>query len=331
MKTCARLHMGFLDMHGGLGRKFGSLGAGIDAFHTHLTVQQSPSFTASGAGAEQALKYARLLLKEWRIEQAVEIRMLEAIPRHAGLGSGTQMALAVGMGLSRLFDKSIEAHELAGLLHRCSRSGIGLGVFEHGGFLLDAGRSNSSGAPPLIARLEFPEQWRFLLVLDKDSQGLSGKDELRAFAQLTPMDEAQSGRLCRLALMQCLPALYERDCQCFGAGITEIQQAIGRLFHNQQQGLYSSPKVARVMNVVQALGAMGWGQSSWGSTGFALFDGQEPAYAALRTLQDKFPKQQELLLKICQVRNCSASIQTHDDSEIAATLRQPSLEVNETG
>ena len=31
LKTHARLHMGFLDMHGGLGRKFGSLGLSLNA------------------------------------------------------------------------------------------------------------------------------------------------------------------------------------------------------------------------------------------------------------------------------------------------------------
>jgi beta-ribofuranosylaminobenzene 5'-phosphate synthase len=37
----ARLHLGFLDLHGGLGRKFGSLGVTLDEPRTALTVRRA--------------------------------------------------------------------------------------------------------------------------------------------------------------------------------------------------------------------------------------------------------------------------------------------------
>ena len=41
----ARLHLGFLDMNGGLGRRFGSLGLAIDRPVTCLRLQRGAAFT----------------------------------------------------------------------------------------------------------------------------------------------------------------------------------------------------------------------------------------------------------------------------------------------
>src|SRR6185437_12055958 len=53
----ARLHLGFLDLEGGLGRRFGGLGLAIDGLGTRLRLAASASASASGPGAESALRY----------------------------------------------------------------------------------------------------------------------------------------------------------------------------------------------------------------------------------------------------------------------------------
>ena len=55
----ARLHLGFLDLHGGLGRRFGSIGLTIDGLSTRLRAERASEITARGPGSERALKYAR--------------------------------------------------------------------------------------------------------------------------------------------------------------------------------------------------------------------------------------------------------------------------------
>ena len=52
--TSARLHLGFLDMSGTLGRRFGSLGLSIRAFHTTLELRSSEAVAARGPGARRA-------------------------------------------------------------------------------------------------------------------------------------------------------------------------------------------------------------------------------------------------------------------------------------
>src|ERR1700680_1975654 len=39
--AAARLHLGFLDLNGGLGRRFGSIGLAIDAPRTRLTISSA--------------------------------------------------------------------------------------------------------------------------------------------------------------------------------------------------------------------------------------------------------------------------------------------------
>ncbi|TAL78081.1 MAG: GHMP kinase, partial [Beijerinckiaceae bacterium] len=41
VETSARLHLGFLDLNGGAGRKFGSLGLALDGPVTELTIRRS--------------------------------------------------------------------------------------------------------------------------------------------------------------------------------------------------------------------------------------------------------------------------------------------------
>ncbi len=52
--AAARLHLGFLDMNGGLGRRFGGLGLAIDRPATRLTIRR-----AAGAGGRRIGSGAR--------------------------------------------------------------------------------------------------------------------------------------------------------------------------------------------------------------------------------------------------------------------------------
>ncbi|MGH8608593.1 MAG: hypothetical protein ACREX9_14640, partial [Gammaproteobacteria bacterium] len=101
----ARLHLGFLDMNGELGRVFGSLGLALWGVETRLTVWRARELTAGGPSNERALRFARSLLSAYRLECGAHLELESAIPEHAGLGSGTQLALAVSAALIRLFGR----------------------------------------------------------------------------------------------------------------------------------------------------------------------------------------------------------------------------------
>ena len=97
--TSARLHMGFFDLNGGLGRRFGSIGVALQTPTISLTAFPEQTFSAEGVGANRAVQIAEQLAQDLKIKLGMHIKLDLVIPEHAGLGSGTQLSLAVGMAM----------------------------------------------------------------------------------------------------------------------------------------------------------------------------------------------------------------------------------------
>lgn len=297
----ARLHLGFLDLHGGLGRRFGSLGVTIDTFQTRVTLAQNASLRgtrggdlASAGAQKRARAYFAQLTDDLGLSRHWDVLVEEAIPEHQGMGSGTQMSLAVGTALACLAGLPPDTRELAEMFDRGARSGVGIGAFDHGGFLMDSGRTEESGPPPLTAHLDFPQEWRIILVLDGDSHGLHGTPEVDAFRRLPVFPQEKSAHLCRVALMQVLPALVEQDLTSFAKGVGEIQRTVGDHFAPAQGGRFTSPAVAKALSWAGSLGLEGVGQSSWGPTGFILLPDEASAEQVREKARRRFSGQASL-------------------------------------
>jgi beta-ribofuranosylaminobenzene 5'-phosphate synthase len=281
----ARLHFGFVDLHGGLGRRFGSLGLAIDRPTVRLRVSRAAAVEGSGPGGERVSRVLSALQQRYGIGPGVRVDVEESIPEHCGLGSGTQLSLATAAAACALFGRAVPVPELAQSLHRGARSGIGSGVFEQGGFVVDGGRGSLDAPPPVISRLPFPEDWRVVLLFDAQLTGLHGESEAAAFRDLPRFPEHQAERLARVVLMRLLPALAEARLEEFGAALTDLQQTIGDHFAPAQGGRYASRQVERAMQYLSACGAAAHGQSSWGPTGFAIFGSQSAAEGAVERLR----------------------------------------------
>lgn len=341
VNTTARLHMGFFDLHGGLGRKFGSIGLALSApnleinasldinaqFSPRVAAVHLPAASAThSAVALKANAIASQLLAKLELDTSVSIQIKQHLPAHAGLGSGTQLALAVGAAISRLYGLNLSTAKIAELTGRGSRSGIGIAAFDHGGVLIDGGRASVplaanaaanriSKLPPLLARYAFPDDWRILLIFDSSQPGIHGVAERVAFDELPPFSENLAAHLCRHVLMQAMPALVEHDLASFGQSIRELQTHVGDYFAPAQGGRYASPLVATVLQYLEQAGVECFGQSSWGPTGFAVFASQAAAEQHLQRLKTTFTDN-ALTWMICSVRNHGAQI---DDSQIHQT------------
>lgn len=311
----ARLHMGFIDLSGALGRNFGGLGVALNEIATRLTVQASSELSVLGPCAARARACVRGLSQALGVSPKVQVRIEQAIPEHIGLGSGTQLALAIGMGLGKLYGLDLGARDIARLADRGARSGIGIGVFEQGGFIVDGGRAEGTVTPPVISRLEVPDDWRFILLFDERGQGLHGQQEIEAFKSLPPFSREQAARLCQLILMQGLPALAEKDIVRFGEVITQIQQAVGDHFAPAQGGRFTSADVGRALDWLGGQGAVSLGQSSWGPTGFCLVEGVERARALLSAAQKMFKQRPALHFMLASARNRGGEIEFTEASE----------------
>lgn len=303
----ARLHLGFLDLNGGLGRRFGSLGLALDAPETVLELSCAPAELVDGPQAARAATMIGRLAGHLGLPSGHKILIRNAVPAHAGLGSGTVLALAVAAAVRRLHGLALDVDADSWLLDRGARSGVGTGLFQQGGLALDGGRGTADRPAPIIARLPFPEDWHVLLILDPARQGVHGSEEAAAFKALPPFPAELAAHLCRIAVMQALPAVAERDLQGFGRAITEIQARVGDYFSAAQGGRFASPDVTAVLDLLAANGVAGYGQSSWGPTGFAFATSLAEA-RRLRDVATPVASERGLELQIVKGRNSGAAI-----------------------
>ncbi len=272
VQTGARLHFGLLAVQAASGRNFGGVGLMVGSPGCELSVEASDrdECFADPKIAER--------LTVWRDEYrhrcpaecrppACHIRLSQSIPPHTGLGSGTQTSLALAAALARSAgEKNVSAPELARRIGRGARSALGIHGFQQGGLLVEGGKRHTAEISPLVARLDFPSEWRVLLIMPNDRCGLSGDAERAAFTRLTPMPSSLTEALCRIVLMELLPAVASVDFSSAAAALQEFGQLNGSHFAPVQGGVFADPEVAELAKWLAHQGCVGVGQSSWGPT-----------------------------------------------------------------
>jgi beta-RFAP synthase len=269
-----------LDASGEGARRFGGLGVGVCRPAVVLTAQAAGELTAAGPDADRALAVAeRCRAALGPRAPAARLEVVEAIPPHVGLGSGTKLALAVAAALARLAGQTPDPAAMARMAGRGARSAVGLWTFAGGGFVVEGGRRRGSDDPaPLLARHPMPAEWRCVLAIPAAEPGLSGGAEEEAFADLRP-DPQRSALIAQIVLTALLPALVERDLAEFGAALTRLQRLVGDAFASAQGGTFH-PRAAPLVDALLRHGAAGAGQTSWGPAVYGIV-GSEAAGRAL--------------------------------------------------
>lgn len=300
-----RLHLGFLDIPGKAGLRFGSIGLPLDGVSTRLEISKAAETSVHGNESARILTYLTALRSRLDLASHHRVTVSETIPAHAGLGSGTQLALAVSAALRTLHKLPFDVRDDAAFLGRGARSGIGIAAFDEGGLIFDAGKARGDLTPTVISRIPFPSAWRIILVFDGRAQGIHGDAEIKAFRTLAPFPAASSASICRRALMEIMPAVIEKDITTFGNALTAIQETLGDYFSPAQGGRFSSRAVEETLVRLGECGAVGIGQSSWGPTGFAFAESQAAAerIVAAAALDDT-----ETTIRIVAGRNQGAKI-----------------------
>jgi beta-RFAP synthase len=243
-----------------------------------LEARAATEVTAEGPDSDRAIEFATRFLEYHRLERGAHVVVHRAIPSHSGLGSGTQLGLAVARALAELYARSTDVVELAQVTGRGRRSAIGTWAFALGGFIVEGGRRpDSESIAPLLARFSIPESWHCVLAVPEGGRGLSGEEEARAFQVLPTPADREVERVSHLVLMQLLPALVEGDLPSFGAALSEIQRITGAWFASQQGGVFAPGATEELIGKMHSWGALGVGQSSWGPAAYGLVGNEQEA------------------------------------------------------
>ena len=277
ISTGARLHFGPLSYRPEVGRHFGGVGVMIDEPGFRLSLRRAECDAV--VGEQTASERVRQFLDRYRESclqelqpPPCEIHVDQAMPSHHGLGSGTQMGLAVARGLATLSgEETVTIAELARRVGRGRRSAVGIHGFAEGGLIVDAGQRSDEQVGSLCCRLTIPDEWQVLLITPREgAAGLSGVREERAFDDLGAMPQQLTDRLCRIVLTELLPAAGEHELEHFGEALDEYGRLVGEFFAPVQGGTFGHPLTDALIAELRRLGVSGAGQTSWGPTVFAF-------------------------------------------------------------
>jgi beta-RFAP synthase len=266
-------------MRGDLGRIHGSVGVSIKKPRLILEIEESSEMVIRGARSNRSFEIFNLLKKTYNIQSSVAITIHKDIPEHTGFGSGTQLALAIGTALNRIFNLGLTIEDLAIKLKRSRVSGIGTHGFLKGGFIVDGGHSiyKREWVPPLIYHQNFPEDWKFIVCIPELQKGFNGEKEQQAFERLDPPPAETVSAVSRILLMHMIPAVIERDIELFGNAMTLLDTMFGDYWKKIQGGTYSHPRIEECVNYLLEIGTYGAGQSSWGPALYGLVEGENQA------------------------------------------------------
>ena len=287
VRTPSRLHLTLIDMHGGSGRVDGGVGITLDEPGILIEVRQSAVLEVQGCDSmtgERIMDMARRILKGLHAGSNVSMTLRNDYPPHIGLGSGSQLMLAIARGIAEVYGRSLTIQDLALLVGRGGTSGIGTAAFEYGGFIIDGGHTFGPGGeksefrpsaasrgvrpPPVIVRHEFPPDWRILLAMPNLPAGASGTKETDIFKTHCPVPLDEVRELCHEILMRMLPGLIEKDLELFGSSVNAIQ---GLGFKKVELGLQQK-EIPALIETLRSSGAACAGMSSFGPTVYAIDD-----------------------------------------------------------
>jgi beta-ribofuranosylaminobenzene 5'-phosphate synthase len=312
IETPSRLHVTLIDLNGKYGRIDGGVGIttrnprlileaqdGYEDIQITFTDPESAKLTKDVLDDYETkiLSAAGKINEFLNLKGGYHFKLKEVFPSHSGLGSGTQLSLAVAKLILKLNNRDLSAREIAEIVGRGGTSGIGVASFDEGGFIVDGGHKNSAktaflpssaskaSPPPIIARYDFPEDWKIILVIPHVERKVFGDGEVDIFQKYCPIPLKEVQELIHVLFMKMMPAVIEEDLDEFGGAVDTIQNTGFKKIELQLQ----NPFIKDLMDELRVAGAAGVGMSSFGPTVYAVTDtnSKDICRAARHLMQDK--------------------------------------------
>ena len=306
VRTPSRLHLGMFSFGDEQVRSYGGVGVMVDRPGIHLRMKPATEIAAQGPLADRAIWFAKDAARHWNFtaDEGVAIEITSAPREHVGLGSGTQLGLAIAAGLWHLWRRAAsdpqeeyfldrsEVLDFADAVARGKRSCVGIHGFTRGGLIVESGRFTGAKAStslkrlsPMVARVRLPSAWRCVVLAQKDAVGFWGEAERKTFAALPPVPREISAELARIALLEMLPAAGEGSYEGFCDALFSYCTLAGKPFEQASSALPHAEAIADLIELLRELGVRGAAQSSWGPAVMGCCKSLEQAGDVLEQLE----------------------------------------------
>ena len=267
--TGSRLHFGLICSEPAARWRFGGIGVMLRQPAWRLSVTPIVADKDAIQATEDISQRIREFLQRIRSYHHINSLRIEVhheVPFHTGLGSGTQLGLALSAAIELMTHRRLQEDpfQLAQLACRAERSAIGTVGFARGGFLVDHGEANGESLSRQVDRFVFPDDWRFVLAHPENSQGLSGEKERTFFGQRIHMPQTLIENLEQQVLQRMIPAVRERHFEAFATSLENYGQTVGKFYAAEQGGVFAHPAMTQLARQLRTAGVSGMAQSSWG-------------------------------------------------------------------
>ncbi|MCL2687273.1 MAG: beta-ribofuranosylaminobenzene 5'-phosphate synthase [Methanobrevibacter sp.] len=293
IKTPSRIHMTLIDLNGSYGRADGGIGLTInkpnftlncELAEKGITIDFNENITDKEIKNEAVKKIsdsADKIISKFNFDEGFHFTVEEAYPPHSGLGSGTQMSLATAKLICEFNGIAMDSIGLGAIVGRGGSSGIGMGAFDYGGFVVDGGHDlkdkggsvlpssvNPAKPPQLIGRYDFPEDWELVVGVCKADTTVTGMKEDDIFENYCPVPKNDVEQLSHIIFMNLIPFLLEKNIEAVGDSINNIQ----KLGFKNVEVSRQAKNVRDLMEKMGEFGAYGVGMSSFGPAVYGIID-----------------------------------------------------------
>jgi beta-ribofuranosylaminobenzene 5'-phosphate synthase len=303
--TPSRIHLSLIDENGYTGRVDGGIGLMLD--------RPNVVFEATNSAKEfkiEANRYYResievinekasKVFKAYKIDNKnFHFNLKQYYPSHVGLGSKTQLSLAIATSIAKLKNLNVSHRTLTKIVERGGTSGIGWRGFETGGFILDGGHdfgkgeeketflpssaANSADPALTILRYDIPENWRFVLAIPNVKKGAYGDEEVSIFQSQTPIPREEVNEVSHQILMKIIPGILKNNLTCFGEGLKKIQS----MGFKKREIQLQHKVVKNLLNFMENYGVKAYGMSSFGPSVIGITESQSKAKKLLRAVKN---------------------------------------------
>lgn len=282
IQTPARLHLGIINPFNPKYRLYMSLGVAIDYPNNIVSIYYNKPLMIEGCRSREVYDKINALIEEYDLKTG-HVIIEKCIPKHVGLGSTTQLLLAIAHGLLLVNNVDEDIVTVAKKLGLGSVSGVGTYVYKYGGFIVDSGKKDLHEFPRLLFRYDFPSKWRFIIITPQ-GRGLDEKQEEALFRELREDHEDLVEKASSILITRLIPSIVQEDFSEFSAALRDLQETIGTMFSQYQGGVYSAKSIIAI-EALKKLGIIGVGQSSWGPTVYGLVENDQVAKRYIEELK----------------------------------------------